>query len=112
MFLLLLLFQTNVEGPLCDNCRQGTFGLNASLPEGCQECFCAGVTDQCVESNLYTEQIPSQIIDQSNHGFILTDQFVFHLLLTSVWIVCCFLFTFLYCDCVGVDVRPSLTDSQ
>ncbi|KAK4879912.1 hypothetical protein RN001_008058 [Aquatica leii] len=65
--------KTNVEGPRCDNCRAGTFALNASNPEGCQECFCSGITDQCVESNLYVEQIPGQILNQNNHGYFLVN---------------------------------------
>ncbi|KAF5283747.1 hypothetical protein FQR65_LT02641 [Abscondita terminalis] len=65
--------KTNVEGPRCDNCRPGTFSLRDSNPEGCEECFCSGITDQCVESGYYVEQIPSQILSQNNHGYYLLD---------------------------------------
>lgn len=44
------------------------------MPEGCQTCFCSGIATECGESNLYIEQIPSQIIDENNHGFSLTDR--------------------------------------
>ncbi|XP_031342212.1 basement membrane-specific heparan sulfate proteoglycan core protein isoform X8 [Photinus pyralis] len=66
--------KTNVEGPRCDHCRPGTFGLNHTNPEGCQKCFCSGITDQCVESNFYIEQLPSQILSQDHHGFSLTSK--------------------------------------
>ncbi|XP_071052422.1 basement membrane-specific heparan sulfate proteoglycan core protein isoform X15 [Onthophagus taurus] len=67
--------KTNVEGQTCNRCKEGTFGLSADLPDGCQSCFCAGVSSECSESNLYVEQIPSQILDpSSNNGFVLTDR--------------------------------------
>ncbi|XP_044751334.1 basement membrane-specific heparan sulfate proteoglycan core protein isoform X8 [Coccinella septempunctata] len=64
----------NVQGNLCDRCRPGTFGLSFNNVEGCQTCFCSGVARECSESNLFIEQIPTQILDQNNHGFTLTDQ--------------------------------------
>ncbi|KAL3282973.1 hypothetical protein HHI36_006131, partial [Cryptolaemus montrouzieri] len=64
----------NVEGNMCDRCRQGTFGLNSSNVEGCQSCFCSGVARECSESSYYIEQIPTQILDEDHHGFSLTDQ--------------------------------------
>lgn len=65
--------KTNVEGPNCDRCREGTFGLNGSVAEGCQSCFCSGVVSDCRESNLYITQIPIQILDDDSHGITLTD---------------------------------------
>ncbi|XP_017764583.1 PREDICTED: basement membrane-specific heparan sulfate proteoglycan core protein-like isoform X4 [Eufriesea mexicana] len=62
----------NVEGPECNRCRQATFGLSADNPDGCSECYCSGVTDQCHESSLYIQQIPMGIYD-NQHGFALTD---------------------------------------
>ncbi|XP_053982835.1 basement membrane-specific heparan sulfate proteoglycan core protein-like isoform X1 [Hylaeus volcanicus] len=62
----------NVEGPECNRCRPSTFGLSANNPDGCSECYCSGVTDQCHESSLYVQQIPVLIYD-AKHGFTLTD---------------------------------------
>ncbi|XP_043503640.1 basement membrane-specific heparan sulfate proteoglycan core protein isoform X1 [Polistes fuscatus] len=62
----------NVEGPECNRCRQGTFGLSAENTDGCNECYCSGVTKQCHESSLYVQQIPIWVYD-SHHGFTLTD---------------------------------------
>ncbi|XP_050308675.1 basement membrane-specific heparan sulfate proteoglycan core protein isoform X33 [Anthonomus grandis grandis] len=65
--------KANVEGPYCDRCRNGTFGLSSQNIDGCEFCFCSGVTSECSESQLYIEQIPIQITDL--HRFILTDQY-------------------------------------
>lgn len=67
------LLQANVEGSNCDRCRNGTFGLSADNIDGCEFCFCSGVSTECSESQLFLEQIPVQIIE--DHGFILTDQY-------------------------------------
>ncbi|CAL7942482.1 unnamed protein product [Xylocopa violacea] len=61
----------NVEGIQCNRCRPSTFGLSASNPDGCSECFCSGLTDQCHESSLYIQQIP--VFYGTQHGFTLTD---------------------------------------
>ncbi|XP_014478060.1 PREDICTED: basement membrane-specific heparan sulfate proteoglycan core protein isoform X5 [Dinoponera quadriceps] len=62
----------NVEGPECNRCRPSTYGLRAENIDGCIECYCSGVTDQCHESTLYIQQIPMWVYD-SHHGFTLTD---------------------------------------
>ncbi|XP_058809308.1 basement membrane-specific heparan sulfate proteoglycan core protein-like isoform X2 [Phymastichus coffea] len=62
----------NVEGAECDRCRYSTFGLSQNNPDGCNECFCSGVTNQCHESSLYLQQIPVFFYD-NEHGFTLTD---------------------------------------
>ncbi|XP_020284881.1 basement membrane-specific heparan sulfate proteoglycan core protein isoform X6 [Pseudomyrmex gracilis] len=62
----------NVEGPECNRCRPSTFGLSAENVDGCVECYCSGVTDQCHESTLYVQEIPMLVYD-SHHGFTLTD---------------------------------------
>ncbi|XP_017794098.1 PREDICTED: basement membrane-specific heparan sulfate proteoglycan core protein isoform X2 [Habropoda laboriosa] len=62
----------NVDGPECNRCRPGTFGLSADNPAGCSECYCSGVTTQCHESSLYVQQIPVWVYD-NKHGFTLTD---------------------------------------
>ncbi|XP_078043463.1 terribly reduced optic lobes isoform X5 [Augochlora pura] len=62
----------NVEGLECNRCRPGTFGLSEDNPEGCSQCYCSGVTDQCHESSLYVQQIPVGVYN-AQHGFTLTD---------------------------------------
>ncbi len=37
-------FQENVGGSGCDECKSGTFGLTAQNPAGCSPCFCFGVS--------------------------------------------------------------------
>uniref|UniRef100_A0A665X2E4 Laminin subunit beta-2-like n=1 Tax=Echeneis naucrates TaxID=173247 RepID=A0A665X2E4_ECHNA len=32
--------KANVEGPRCDKCKPGFFGLSAENPQGCQPCWC------------------------------------------------------------------------
>lgn len=50
--------KTNVEGPRCDRCRAGSYGLAASNTEGCEECFCSGKSNQCRSSTLWRQLIP------------------------------------------------------
>lgn len=64
--------KANVEGPQCNRCRPSTFGLSSDNVNGCNECYCSGVTKQCHESSLYVQQIPVVVFD-SSHGFTLTD---------------------------------------
>lgn len=47
--------QENVEGPRCDQCRLGTFSLDAANPKGCTRCFCFGATERC-RSSAYTRR--------------------------------------------------------
>ncbi|KAK6617380.1 hypothetical protein RUM43_014389 [Polyplax serrata] len=65
--------KNNVEGPKCDQCRYGSFGLSENNVEGCHKCFCSGVTDDCQSSNLYVTQIPMQILDGIDNHFTLSD---------------------------------------
>ncbi|XP_044266425.1 basement membrane-specific heparan sulfate proteoglycan core protein isoform X19 [Tribolium madens] len=66
--------KTNVEGNRCNRCRPGTFGLTGGNIHGCQTCFCSGVATECVDGNLFYEQIPI-FIDVDRHGFTLTDEY-------------------------------------
>jgi len=63
----------NVEGRNCNRCRPGTFGLGLDDSEGCLNCFCSGVTDECSEARLYWSTLRMPIYDE-NHGFALTDK--------------------------------------
>lgn len=44
--------QENVMGEFCDQCKSGTFSLSADNDKGCVDCYCFGVTDHCVSSQL------------------------------------------------------------
>nr|XP_033792815.1 laminin subunit alpha-2 isoform X4 [Geotrypetes seraphini] len=41
----------NVEGENCDRCKHGFFNLNQNNQEGCEKCFCSGVSSICVGSH-------------------------------------------------------------
>lgn len=68
---LILYTQSNVGGYRCDQCREGTFNLQANNPMGCAECFCSGATRSCTSSRLYRQQIPMIIFDDK---FLLTNR--------------------------------------
>ncbi|KAI8120669.1 Basement membrane-specific heparan sulfate proteoglycan core protein [Lucilia cuprina] len=48
----------NVQGTYCDQCRSGTYGLSASNPEGCDECYCSQKSSTCRSATLYRQFIP------------------------------------------------------
>ncbi|XP_016982302.1 basement membrane-specific heparan sulfate proteoglycan core protein isoform X20 [Drosophila rhopaloa] len=54
--------KTNVVGDRCDQCRPGTYGLSDKNPEGCKECYCSGVSNQCRSAALYRQLIPVDFI--------------------------------------------------
>ncbi|GFU33502.1 laminin subunit alpha-1 [Nephila pilipes] len=43
--------KTHVEGSRCDRCKQGFYHLSADNPDGCSQCFCFGMSDECTESD-------------------------------------------------------------
>ncbi|KAM4771006.1 laminin subunit alpha-2 [Rhinophrynus dorsalis] len=48
--------KSNVDGENCDRCKLGYFSLQQENPQGCDQCFCSGVSNVCTESRLaYTE---------------------------------------------------------
>lgn len=49
--------QENVEGSRCDQCRLGTFSLEADNPKGCTRCFCFGATERCRSSALARQEV-------------------------------------------------------
>ncbi|KAF2978342.1 hypothetical protein EK904_004374 [Melospiza melodia maxima] len=59
------LWLENVEGPRCDQCRLGTFSLDATNPKGCTKCFCFGATDRCRSA----EKHRAEFVDM--HGWLL-----------------------------------------
>ncbi|XP_075453399.1 laminin subunit alpha-2 isoform X2 [Ascaphus truei] len=45
-----------VEGENCDRCKRGYFNLQQDNPQGCDQCFCSGVSNICINSHLaYTK---------------------------------------------------------
>lgn len=52
--------QENVQGPRCDQCRLGTFSLDAANPKGCTRCFCFGATDRCRSSTYARREVCGQ----------------------------------------------------
>ena len=56
----------NTEGMTCDTCSQGTFNLHTSNPEGCQPCFCSGVTTSCASA-------PGYVAEQISTSFSITN---------------------------------------
>ncbi|KAB0803605.1 hypothetical protein PPYR_00575 [Photinus pyralis] len=51
------LCKPNVGGKRCDQCKEGTFGLQLDNPDGCTQCFCFGRSSKCSESGLTWGQI-------------------------------------------------------
>ncbi|XP_049279689.1 basement membrane-specific heparan sulfate proteoglycan core protein isoform X5 [Anopheles funestus] len=62
-----------VEGRRCDECREGSFNLNARSDTGCLECFCSGVTKDCATATLFREELPV-LIDEFDNTITLTDR--------------------------------------
>ncbi|XP_053695300.1 basement membrane-specific heparan sulfate proteoglycan core protein isoform X2 [Sabethes cyaneus] len=62
-----------VEGYRCDQCREGSFDLDAQNIDGCRECFCSGVSKACSESRFYREDLPV-LITGDDDGFTLTNR--------------------------------------
>ena len=67
--------KSNVEGVLCDRCRQGTFGLQESNPLGCTQCWCSGVANDCSVATMYWSTLRLPFFDD-NHEVILRERWV------------------------------------
>ncbi|CAI4225847.1 unnamed protein product [Auanema sp. JU1783] len=59
--------KANVEGVYCDRCKEGTIHLSASNPQGCQPCFCFGMTKNCTQVDWLKSVVSNNI------GWNLTD---------------------------------------
>ncbi len=49
--------KTGCEGELCDRCRAGFFDLARLNPQGCLQCWCSGVANQCDSSRLNRDNV-------------------------------------------------------
>uniref|UniRef100_A0A8C7MIU8 Heparan sulfate proteoglycan 2 n=1 Tax=Oncorhynchus kisutch TaxID=8019 RepID=A0A8C7MIU8_ONCKI len=58
--------KSNVAGSQCDECKSGSFHLTEDNPEGCLQCFCMGVTKQCVSSTWSRDQVSGSLFSLSN----------------------------------------------
>lgn len=68
--------KANVEGILCDQCREGTFGLSESSRDGCTNCYCSGISEaSCKAGTFYKEEIPVFIFEGSPDSFSITDRY-------------------------------------
>ena len=56
------LCKPNVEGSECDQCKEGTFDLEETNPDGCKDCFCFGKTSFCSSH----ERLVRDKVDLSN----------------------------------------------
>lgn len=54
----------DVVGQHCDQCAAGSFYLNSR--NGCINCFCMGVTNQCTSSNLYRDTVKAAFVSQQS----------------------------------------------
>uniref|UniRef100_A0A915Q449 Uncharacterized protein n=1 Tax=Setaria digitata TaxID=48799 RepID=A0A915Q449_9BILA len=59
--------KSNVEGLYCDRCKEGTINLDIKNPDGCQPCFCFGLSKECYEKQWIRGEI------RSSTGWVLTD---------------------------------------
>ncbi|XP_062980764.1 laminin subunit alpha-2 isoform X3 [Elgaria multicarinata webbii] len=57
----------HVEGENCDHCKPGFFNLQQDNPQGCEACFCSGITSNCVASHWTYNTIGDM------NGWYLTD---------------------------------------
>ncbi|XP_059149479.1 laminin subunit alpha-1-like [Physella acuta] len=71
------LCKENVEGPRCDVCRAGTFGLSKENPKGCTECYCFLRGESCKQAPyVYTEiELPTMSATFSSAGHPLVRKF-------------------------------------
>ncbi|XP_072852967.2 laminin subunit alpha-2 [Pogona vitticeps] len=57
----------HVRGENCDHCKPGFFNLQQGNPQGCEACFCSGITNDCMESRWTYSTITDM------NGWYLTD---------------------------------------
>ncbi|XP_049762590.1 laminin subunit alpha-1 [Schistocerca cancellata] len=68
----------NVDGQQCDHCKPGFFGLDENNPDGCNECYCSGVSTICEKATLYYDYVSSL------SGWLVSDFLVSRTVVPSV----------------------------
>ncbi|KAK7494115.1 hypothetical protein BaRGS_00014588, partial [Batillaria attramentaria] len=63
-----------VQGRRCASCQEGYFYLDESNQQGCLQCFCMGITNQCSSSAYYRDTIRPQFNPDGSHSFSLTNR--------------------------------------
>ncbi len=53
----------------CSQCAEGTFNLQTSNPNGCQPCFCSGLTSDCSPSSGFYYAMLSSLFSTSLEGW-------------------------------------------
>ncbi|VEN49015.1 unnamed protein product [Callosobruchus maculatus] len=56
----------NVEGKLCNKCKDKTYGLTKENPKGCTNCFCFERSDICEEAPLNWDKIRYEKYSEAN----------------------------------------------
>ena len=59
--------QANSEGSRCERCKPGTFYNDESHPDGCLECVCMGVADECQSTIYYLKTHEVSVIDEADN---------------------------------------------
>jgi hypothetical protein len=65
--------QDYTTGPTCNQCKPNNFHLDASNQFGCIQCFCSGVTGQCLSSNWYRQQVSVPAFTRGTQDFKLVE---------------------------------------
>uniref|UniRef100_A0A3Q2VJ13 Laminin, alpha 5 n=1 Tax=Haplochromis burtoni TaxID=8153 RepID=A0A3Q2VJ13_HAPBU len=83
----------NVQGPRCDQCRDGTFHLDPTNPKGCTSCFCFGATGR------YGSLLQPACVQQTGRFYLsqinCRPRFVFHQPVRRVVLCLCLSFDLL-----------------
>lgn len=73
LIMLLFIVQDYTTGPTCNQCKPNNFHLDASNQFGCIQCFCSGVTGQCLSSSWYRQQVLVPAFSRSTQDFKLVE---------------------------------------
>ncbi|XP_055022543.1 laminin subunit alpha-1 [Boleophthalmus pectinirostris] len=75
--------KSGVSGRRCEECVSGRFALSSLNPEGCSQCYCSGLSQDCEEQGGFTTTqllVPSPsvlpVVSQSNLKGVLSGVFV------------------------------------
>lgn len=63
----------HVTGSRCDECSTHSFFLNSRWNTGCVECFCTGVSQTCISSQLFRDSIRASFAPNRHEFALITD---------------------------------------